>query len=95
MKEHLKRLPTVAVSPIVAGIAIKGPTAKMMAELNVPATAAQVASHYADWLDHFVIDEADSDLHGTLAVPTIVAPSVMVSLQDRIDLARATLRAFG
>ncbi len=93
MREHLKRLPTIAVSPIVAGLAIKGPTAKMMAELNVPATAAQVAKHYEDWLDLFVIDEADAGLHGTLSVPTVVAPTVMVSLQDRIDLARVTVDA--
>jgi LPPG:FO 2-phospho-L-lactate transferase len=93
MRDHLKRLPTIAVSPIVAGLAIKGPTAKMMAELNVPATAAQVARHYEDWLDLFVIDEADADLHGTLSVPTVVAPTVMVSLQDRIDLARRTVDA--
>ena len=94
MREHLERLPTVAVSPIVAGLAIKGPTAKMMAELNVPASAAQVAEHYAGWLDQFIIDEADAALHGTLAVPTIVAPTVMVSLEDRITLAQAAVRAF-
>ena len=39
-------IPTIAVSPIVAGTAIKGPAAKMMQELNIPATAVAVAEHY-------------------------------------------------
>ena len=83
--------PVVAVSPIVAGQAIKGPTAKMMRELNIPATAAQVAGHYGDLLDGFVLDSRDAGLHGSLNVPTVVAQTVMVTLQDRIDLARETL----
>ncbi len=94
MRAHLERLPTVAVSPIVAGLAIKGPTAKMMAELGVPSTAAAVARHYAGWLDRFVIDASDAELDGTLSVPTVVAPTVMVTLADRIELARTVVRAF-
>ena len=92
MREALSKVPVVAVSPIVGGTAIKGPTAKMMAELKIPATAAQVASHYAGLLDGFILDEADRNLHGTLGVPTVVAQSVMLTLQDRIDLARVALR---
>lgn len=83
--------PVIAVSPIVGGKAIKGPTAKMMRELNVPATAAEVAGHYGDLLDGFVLDEQDAALHNTLTIPTVVAQTVMVTLQDRIDLAAATL----
>ena len=83
--------PVIAVSPIVGGKAIKGPTAKMMRELNVPATAAEVAAHYGDLLDGFVLDQQDAALHKTLSMPTVVAQTVMVSLQDRIDLARTTL----
>ena len=64
----------------------------MMAELKVPATAAQVASHYAGLLDGFILDEADRALHGTLGMPTVVTQSVMLTLQDRIDLARVALR---
>jgi LPPG:FO 2-phospho-L-lactate transferase len=83
--------PVIAVSPIVGGKAIKGPTAKMMRELNVPATAAEVAGHYGDLLDGFVLDEQDAALHNALAIPTVVAQTVMVTLQDRIDLAQGTL----
>ena len=84
--------PVVAVSPIVGGTAIKGPTAKMMRELDVPATARQVALHYGDLLDGFLLDERDAGLHGTLKVPTAVAQSVMVTLGDRVQLAEATLQ---
>lgn len=83
--------PVVAVSPIVGDKAIKGPTAKMMRELDVPSTARQVAMHYGNLLDGFLLDEQDSAQHGTLDVPTAVAQSVMVTLKDRIELAEACL----
>ena len=87
--EALKRLPVLAVSPIVGGIAIKGPAAKMMQELNMPATAAAVADHYRGLINGFLIDESDKSLIEQIDVPTISTPSVMVTLQDRIDLAKA------
>lgn len=83
--------PVVAVSPIVGDRAIKGPTAKMMRELDVPSTARQVALRYGDLLDGFLLDEQDAAEHGTLPVATAVAQSVMVSLEDRIELARAAV----
>lgn len=85
------RCPVVAVSPIVGGQAIKGPTAKMMQELRVPATAAQVAAHYGTLLDGFVLDEQDRALHGTLGPATIVTQTVMLTLTDRVALADAVL----
>jgi len=84
-------VPIVAVSPIVGGTAIKGPTAKMMEELNVPASADQVARHYGDLLTGLVLDEQDRALHGTLDTSTIVAQTVMVTLQDRVDLGHTVL----
>ncbi len=84
--------PLVAVSPIVGDRAIKGPTAKMMRELDVPSTARQVALHYGDLLDGFLLDEQDAAQHGTLPVPTAVAQSVMVTLEDRIGLAESAVR---
>jgi LPPG:FO 2-phospho-L-lactate transferase len=84
--------PVVAISPIVGGKAIKGPTEKMMRELNIPATAAEVANHYGDLLDGFILDEQDAALHNKLDVPTVVTQTVMVTLRDRIDLADQTLK---
>ena len=58
--------PVVAVSPIVAGAALKGPAAKMMRELRMPVTAIEVARHYArrGLLDGFVLDRQDQSLRG-------------------------------
>ena len=94
MRDALRRAraPVIAVSPIVGGEAIKGPTAKMMQELAVPATAAQVAAHYGDLLDGFVLDQADAGAHGQLRPATIVAQTVMLTLADRVALAETVLR---
>jgi len=88
------KAPVIAVSPIVAGTAIKGPAAKMMAEMKVPLSAVGVAEYYGDLLDGFVIDEADADQAARIermGIKVLVAPTVMKSLQDRIDLARVML----
>ena len=84
-------VPVVAVSPIVGGTAIKGPTAKMMTELKIPSTAAAVAAHYEGLIDGFVLDSQDEALVGTLDVPSTATQSVMLTLADRIALAEATL----
>lgn len=83
--------PMIAVSPIVGGKAIKGPTAKMMNELGMPATALEVAKHYADLIDGFVLDEADGDVTDAvrgLGLGVLVTNTVMKSLDDRVSLAR-------
>lgn len=87
--------PVVAVSPIVGGAAIKGPTAKMMRELAVPTSAVQVAAHYGDLLDGFVLDERDAALAARIGLPTDVTRTVMVTLDDRIRLAEAVLSFIG
>jgi LPPG:FO 2-phospho-L-lactate transferase len=86
--------PVIAVSPVVGGQAIKGPTVKMMQELGFPNTAAWVAEHYRDFLDGFVLDRADRDRSGDvtkLGLETRVTDTVMLSLQDRIELAQTCL----
>ena len=86
--------PVVAVSPIVAGMAIKGPAAKMMQELSMPSTAYAVAKYYGDLLDGFVIDESDAfqvEAIEALGIKVLVTPTIMKSLQDRIDLAQQVL----
>ena len=86
--------PIVAVSPIVGGRAIKGPTAKMMRELGVPATTTEVARHYAGLVSHFVVDEVDADAVpevGKLGMCTTVAQTVMANLDDRVRLAQTVV----
>jgi LPPG:FO 2-phospho-L-lactate transferase len=53
--------PVLAVSPFVAGRAVKGPTEAFMAAIGRPVTAAGVASLYAGLLDGIVVDEGDPD----------------------------------
>ncbi|MCH2337668.1 MAG: 2-phospho-L-lactate transferase [Pseudomonadales bacterium] len=100
MKEGIRRsnVPVVAVSPIVGGAAIKGPTAKMMKELNVPSTALEVARHYDNIITGFVLDEADREATKSvqgLGLSIDVQPTVMVTLDDRIALAHAVVEFIG
>jgi LPPG:FO 2-phospho-L-lactate transferase len=85
--------PVVAVSPIIGGKAVKGPTAKMMAELGLPVDAAAIARHYGDILDLYIADETDANEVGDLGVPVALARTLMVSLEDREALARVVLEA--
>jgi LPPG:FO 2-phospho-L-lactate transferase len=86
--------PIVAVSPIVGGAAIKGPAAKIMAELGAPVSAVGIARHYAGLVDGLVIDAADAGLAAEIAAEGMavkVAQTVMSSRDDRVALARACL----
>ncbi len=90
--------PIVAVSPIVGGVAIKGPAAKIMAELGAPASAVGIARHYAGLVDGLVVDIVDAALAPQIAAQGLavkVAPTVMSNSADRVALARATLAFAG
>jgi LPPG:FO 2-phospho-L-lactate transferase len=84
--------PVIAVTPLVAGKAIKGPTAKIMAELEVPLSSAAIARHYADFIDGFVLDRADATLVPAFSCSLLVADTLMVTLADRERLAREVLQ---
>jgi LPPG:FO 2-phospho-L-lactate transferase len=83
--------PVVAVSPIIGGKAVKGPTAKMLRELGKSASASTVARRYRDFIDAYLIDEADAADTVALDVPVMIAPIVMRTLEDRDRLARIVL----
>jgi LPPG:FO 2-phospho-L-lactate transferase len=85
--------PVVAVSPIIGGRAVKGPTAKMMSELGLPVSATAVARRYADVLDAYVLDHADAADAAGLDLPTTAAHTLMRTLDDRVALARQVLAA--
>ena len=88
------RAPVVAVSPLIGGEAVKGPAAKIMAELGVPRTQAAIARHYQGLIDGLVIDEADAQEAKGMALAVEVTRTRMRSLEDREALARRVL-AFG
>jgi LPPG:FO 2-phospho-L-lactate transferase len=66
----------------------------MMQELGIPNTADSVASHYADFLDGFVLDIEDSELAAVVeafGLASTVTQTVMKTLDDRINLGRTCL----
>lgn len=81
----------VAVSPIIGGQTVKGPAAKMYAELGIQPSALAVSEHYRGLLSGFVLDEVDADLAPQIPIPTLVTNTLMKSLTDRAALARAVL----
>jgi LPPG:FO 2-phospho-L-lactate transferase len=89
MREALgaKRAPVIAVSPIVGGRALKGPTAKIMAELGLTPSVETIAAHYSTLIDALVIDAADVGTAGRIAVPTSATNTVMHAFDDKVRLA--------
>lgn len=87
-----RRVPCVAVTPLIGSAAVKGPTAKIMAELGLPLDVSAIVSHYAGLIDGFVLDAVDGGRAGSLGVDTHVTNTLMRTLDDRIALAEATLR---
>jgi LPPG:FO 2-phospho-L-lactate transferase len=83
------RVPVVAVSPLVGGDAVKGPTAKIMRELGLEVSAEAVSRHYGDLLDGMLIDTRDPP--AALQLPNARADTLMKTLDDRIRVARAAL----
>jgi LPPG:FO 2-phospho-L-lactate transferase len=89
------RAPVAAVSPIIGGKAVKGPTAKIMAELGLPIGAAAVARRYEDILDFFIADEADASEVEDLGIPVSLTHTLMSTIEDREALARVVLVVAG
>ncbi|HYA44704.1 MAG TPA: 2-phospho-L-lactate transferase CofD family protein, partial [Acidimicrobiales bacterium] len=91
-----RRDSTVAISPIVAGKALKGPADRMLTELGFEASAAGVAKLWASLAATLVIDEADAALANRVeaeGMRCVVAPTVMSGLAEAARLAELTLAA--
>ena len=91
-RDAFQSKPVIAVSPIVGGLAIKGPAAKMMTELGVPPTPIAVAKHYGSLLSGFVLDQTDHEQAKDIPIPSIVTQTIMLTLQDRVALAEQCVR---
>ncbi|MGE3150700.1 MAG: 2-phospho-L-lactate transferase [Pseudorhodoplanes sp.] len=87
-------VPVVAVSPIVGGQAVKGPTAKIMNELGIAVTQSSIVRHYKGFIDGIVVDEADSEEEMDHNVPVESCKTLMKSMADREALAKNVI-AFG
>lgn len=89
-----RAVPRVAVTPIIAGTAVKGPAAKLMAELGYAQSAKAVAEYYADVINGFVIDQRDADL-SIIGLKTIAMNTLMNSEADRVTLAQMIMNWIG
>jgi LPPG:FO 2-phospho-L-lactate transferase len=93
-----RRRHVVAVSPIIAGAALKGPADRLLAELGHEPTVVGVARLYAPIAAALVIDPADAHLAAAVeaaGMRAVVAPSIMSSTEVAAALATATLAAVG
>lgn len=89
-----RRVPAIAVSPIVGGKAIKGPAAKIFQELGLEASAAGIARHYRGLIDCLVIDDVDVDAVAEIeaeGMDAAVTSTVMRNAEDRAALAEYVL----
>lgn len=82
------KAPVIAVSPLVEGKAVKGPTAKLMGELGLEVTNHSIADHYGDLLDGLVVHNKD-EAPQSLAIAR--TDTLMKSPEDRERVARAVL----
>jgi LPPG:FO 2-phospho-L-lactate transferase len=86
-----RRVPCVAVSPLIGGRAVKGPADRMLARLAGGTSPAHVAGCYAGLIDALVVDEADADGLEGLDVRAIVTQTLMTGTDARRRLAEAAL----
>jgi LPPG:FO 2-phospho-L-lactate transferase len=89
-----RRESVVAVSPIVAGAALKGPADRMLIELGHEASVVGVAQLYAGFASVLVVDEADADRAADVeaaGMRCVVAPTIMHSAVEAAALATVTL----
>lgn len=89
IREMVADMPQVvlAVSPIVGGQAVKGPAAKMMHEMKLPATPQAVAEYYGELLTGFVYDSQDAGVFGESDLPLLCVDTMMYNRADRVRLA--------
>jgi LPPG:FO 2-phospho-L-lactate transferase len=86
-----RRVPAVAVSPLVGGRAVKGPADRMLARMAGGTTPAHVAGCYEGLIDALVVDESDPS--GPLAVRAVVTRTLMTDLDASRRLAETVLEA--
>jgi LPPG:FO 2-phospho-L-lactate transferase len=86
----------LAISPVVGGASLKGPTDRMLADLGMEVSAKQVAILYAQFLDIFIIDRRDEEAREEieqLGMKVIVTDTVMTDADKKLALARDVIAA--
>jgi LPPG:FO 2-phospho-L-lactate transferase len=90
-----RRVPAVAVSPLIGGRSVKGPADRMLARLAGGTTPAHVARCYAGLIDTLLVDEADADEVADLGVRPVVTRTLMRDEDARRRLMESVLEAAG
>jgi LPPG:FO 2-phospho-L-lactate transferase len=98
MRELIKETaaPVAVISPVVGGASLKGPTDRMLADLGMEVSAAQVARLYADLADVFVLDLQDESFRPEieqLGLKACVTNTVMTGPDEKVALAGTTIEA--
>src|SRR5581483_10195385 len=88
-----RRVPCVAVSPLVGGRAVKGPADRMLARMAGGTSPAHVAGCYPGLVDALVLDEADAPAELPSGVRAVVTRTLMSDDEARRRLAHAVLDA--
>ena len=91
-----RRVPALAVAPLIGGQAVKGPTAKIFAEMGLDVSVLGVARLYEGLIDIFVIDESDAAFCPAIAalgMKPVLAPILMRNDNERVALARHCIEA--
>ena len=83
--------PVIAVSPLIGGKSVKGPTAKIMNELGVDVSAPAIADFYAGLIDGFIMDSEDKDLRAQINIPVAITNTLMKTDQDKQRVAQVAL----
>jgi len=92
------KVPVVAVSPIVGGQALKGPTAKIMNELKLEVSSSAIAQFYNKIISKIFIDTADGNEVAKieeLGVEAIVTNTVMLTEKEKMGLGNKILSETG
>jgi len=95
LREVVRSKRAIGISPIIGRRAVKGPAAKISAELGVEPSALGVAQHFQDLLLGWMIDEQDADLTPQIAALGIrvhTTSILMVDRDDRLRLAEELLQ---
>lgn len=83
--------PVIAVSPLVNGQAVKGPTTKIMSELQLEQSSASIARFYEGIIDGLVLDRSEAHLAPQISMATHVTATLMKTAADKQRLAREVM----
>ncbi len=94
VKDALKEVPVIAVSPIIGNDSVSGPAAKFMNAMGIEVSSIGVANLYKDFLDAIVIDSQDENLKsalGEIINKVIITNTIMNTLDTKKELAEKIL----